>query len=97
MCKFYIETSDLDNAITAITSGERREIGRQGDAIQRLNSEELDNAVGFAIERGFGHTEEKQILHVITFGILIGLKLAESQLALDTDPAGNFATAYDVA
>lgn len=82
MCKLYIETSDLDNAIAATLDDSRN--GAKGSAIQALNSGELAEAVEFSLDRReYAGSEAEQTEHVLTLGILIGLKLAESGLELD--------------
>lgn len=83
MCKFYIETSDLDNAITATL--EDSHTGAKGGAIDLLESEALQ-VVSEKVAGASAYTEPvTQASHTLKLGILIGLKLAESQLALDVE------------
>lgn len=80
MCKLYIETSDLDKVISAVDSEEFMKLA--GPAVLELHSEKLDE---FAVERSFAASFTPPSIHTkfsIVTGIVIGLKLAESQLSL---------------
>lgn len=81
MCKIYIETSDLDNAIRATL--EDALTGHKGKIIDLLESKEL-KTISTHVAMASNYTEEvTQASHTLKLGILIGLKLAEYQLTLD--------------
>lgn len=82
MCKLYIETSDLDNAVEAYTASVY-DAAREGSTIQALGSEKLKEFANAASAGSAFFPIEAHTLHAITAGIAIGLKLAESQLTLD--------------
>jgi hypothetical protein len=79
MCKL-IETSDLDNAITAALGDDRS--GKKGNAIDLLASEELETLSERVASASVFTAPITQASHTLKLGILIGLKLAETQLAL---------------
>lgn len=101
MCKLYIETADLDNAVTSYIGSELRV--HAGVAIQKLQSKNLQDFAKAGVVASKFFSIEEHTYHALTAGIAIGLKLAESQLSLDlSDGDGgtvldDFATAYDVA
>lgn len=81
MCKIFIETADLDNSITAVL--EDAKTGAKGHAIDLLVSEELQAISGKVAGASLYTEPVTQASHTLKLGILIGLKLAESQLTLD--------------
>lgn len=80
MCKLYIETSDLDNAVLAYIDGNA---SAEGVAIQGLESEQLKDFTAGASSAASFFSIEDHTYHAITAGIAIGLKLAESGFELD--------------
>lgn len=83
MCKLYIETSDLDSAILDTVSDS--DTGAKGGALDLLASEQLLR-LSIKVARGAEFTAPvPQASHTLKLGILIGLKLAESDLSLDID------------
>lgn len=95
MCKLYIETSDLDNAVSRV---DKLKLMNDGSAVLKLKSDKLTQLVQTSLA-GYDFVSLKQHTKFsIVAGIVIGLELARTQLNLDVrfDGADDLVSAYDL-